>query len=68
MEHFNNDDLEYIVDDYYDFELQQDDTSHIVQPASDSDFEDDFLTVNFNFLLTRLLTFNASVSFHTWMN
>ncbi|KAL2339887.1 hypothetical protein Fmac_007827 [Flemingia macrophylla] len=45
MAHFNNDDLEYVVDDYFhDFE----DDSHIAPQRVDSDFEDDdeFLTSN----------------------
>ncbi|KAK7410542.1 hypothetical protein VNO78_01392 [Psophocarpus tetragonolobus] len=50
MEHFNNDDLDYVLDDDYDFDT----TSDIVpQPISDvdsqdSDFEDDFQTSNAN--------------------
>ncbi|RDX73107.1 hypothetical protein CR513_47326, partial [Mucuna pruriens] len=50
MEHFNNNDLEYLVDDYFDdSDFEGEDSSDIVpQPTSDqdSDFED-FPTVNF---------------------
>ncbi|XP_027359093.1 uncharacterized WD repeat-containing protein C2A9.03 isoform X1 [Abrus precatorius] len=50
MEHFNNDDLEYVFDDYFDVaEFEDDDI--VPQPTSDfdsqdSDFEDDFATTN----------------------
>ncbi|TYH12168.1 hypothetical protein ES288_A06G044900v1 [Gossypium darwinii] len=51
MEHFQNDDLEYIVDDYYDFDdFEHDDLFAEPEPrrdtadfdSFDSDFEDDF--------------------------
>lgn len=52
MEQFHNDDLEYVVDDYYD-EFYEDDNpfSDAVSPRStddqsvDSDFEDEFESV-----------------------
>ncbi|KAK7311608.1 hypothetical protein RJT34_09862 [Clitoria ternatea] len=53
MEHFNNDDLEFVVDDYFDDNDDDLDDQHTVvpQPSSDldsqdSDFEDDFGTSN----------------------
>lgn len=50
MEHFNNDDLEYVVDEYYDVpDFAVEDTSSDIVPELtsdvDSDFEDEFPTV-----------------------
>lgn len=53
MDRFNNDDLEYVVDDYFDssdFEDQQTFSDNVPQHISDSDshhsdFEDNFDTV-----------------------
>lgn len=55
MEQFNNDDLEYVVGDYYDVpDFEDDDPPADSDPqnnggfhSSDSDFEDDFETVYF---------------------
>ncbi|KAL5190526.1 putative WD repeat-containing protein [Glycine soja] len=51
MEHFNNDDLEYVVDEYYDVpDFAVEDTSSDIVPELtsdvDSDFEDEFPTSN----------------------
>lgn len=54
MEHFQNDDLEYIVDDYYEVDgfddgrVFSDDEFHTNQNTEhvDSDFEDDIDTVS----------------------
>ena len=56
MEHFQNDDLEYVVDDYYDVsDFEHDDPFDEPEPqrdtadfdSFDSDFEDDFESVRF---------------------
>lgn len=64
MEQFHNDDLEYVVDDYFD-EFYDDDNpfSDVESPGStdvesvDSDFEDDFESVRLQcaFYLSRSL-------------
>lgn len=51
--HFNNDELEYVVDDYYDAsDFEDDPFGDVESPRNnnfdsfDSDFEDDFPTVS----------------------
>ena len=56
MDHFQNDDLEYVVDDYFDVDDFDDDPFADMQSHKrddidpfDSDFEDDFDMVSFLF-------------------
>ena len=55
MEHFQNDYLQYVVDDYYDVnDFEHDDPFAEPEPQRDnadfdSDFEDDFESVRFFF-------------------
>lgn len=68
MEHFSNDDLEYVVDDYYDvsdFEDEYTFSDNVRQQSlssdsPDSDFEDDFETVHsLRKLFIRLFVFST---------
>lgn len=67
MEHFQNDDLEYVVDDYYydmaDFDdddlLPDNEPQRNNDDSPDSDFEDDFETVIF--ILFRVEDFLVAI-------
>lgn len=61
MEHFNNDDLEFLDNDIPDFEQDHDDDPHSPTTKSHSDSEDDFEMVCF---LQKVLCFSILTLIH----